>query len=228
MANNYYIKNMEEKISRGDFTYFLTSKEGEQLSSILDKKKIKYFIYKPYPNAEKIIFYRKRKPYVSIYEIKTHTPLTHSAILGVLYANSIKREMYGDILVNEKMYIIILKEIEKYLFTHIHEIKGQKIIWKKANFSDIKSFIPIFDIIEIKTISSRIDTVLSHLLHLSRNIINKKILEKKVLINEKIVTKGTITVKEKDVFTVRGYGKYIYEKEEKRKDKLYIIIKKYK
>ena len=219
---------MEERISRGDFTYFLSPLEASTLSHILKKKKITYQIYKPYANAEKVIFWKNRKPSVFLYEIKTNFPLTHSAILGLLYKHSIKKEMYGDILIEEKKYIIILKEIETYLLTHIKEIKNQKMTWKKDKFSNIESFSHYFDEVEIKVTSSRLDIILSHLLHLSRSSINKKIEEKKVLLNGKIVTKGTLTLKEKDIFSIRKYGKYIYEKGGKKKDKLYITLKKYK
>lgn len=218
---------MEERISRGDFTYFLTQIEAKTLSSILHTKGISYYSYKPYPNAEKIIFWNKRKPSVFVYEVISTNTLTHASILKTFYMHAIKREMYGDILIGDKVYVLLLAEVKDYILTHIKEINHQKVWFKKAKFSSIENFAPTFTSIVIRATSNRLDVVLSKLLHMSRNSIHQKIAVKEVLWNENIVTRGTIHLQKGDIFSIRGYGKYVYEQESFKKS-YSITIKKYK
>lgn len=227
MSNNYFLKNMVERLSRGDFTYFLTQIEARTLSKILNKKGISYHSYKPYPNAEKVIFWNKKKPSVFVYEIVSSGVLTHASILKTFYIHSIKKEMYGDILIGNRVYVLLLAEVKDYVLTHVKEIGYQTVNFKKAKFSSIESFLPSFSFTIIQTSSNRLDTILSKLLHISRNRICEKIASKEVMLNENIVIKGTVHLHKGDIFSIRGYGKYVYEQENQKRANT-ITIKRYK
>ena len=51
----------------------------------------------------------------------------------------------------------------------------------------------------------------------------------KIFINGKEVLSNSYTLKEEDVFSIRGYGKFIYkgEKGQSRKGRLHILLLKY-
>ena len=75
----YNIQKNLNKLLRGQPTYFLDPKEQAELKGKLHKDE--YQIYSPYPDSEKVIFYKKELPEVLLYEIKTTTPLRHQDII---------------------------------------------------------------------------------------------------------------------------------------------------
>lgn len=208
MENNYFVKNMVERISRGDFTYFLTETEKRQVIALLSKQKKEAHLYKPYREAEKSILWVQRRPPVSVYEIESKHPLNHAMILGTLYAHSIKKEFYGDILIGEKNYIILLKNCEEYILHHIDEIGKGKVHFRKAKFSEIESYEREVIEICIKVTSNRMDAILSKLLKKSRTQVEDFFSFKQVFQNDEVLTKSHTILKEKDTFSIKGYGKY--------------------
>ena len=85
----------------------------------------------------------------------------------------------------------------------IQEIDINKINEKKLQFEE--------KIIQIS--SNRLDNIVSELACTSRNKAVQIIDSERVFINGKIETKLTKQIKEKDIITIRGKGKYIYDSE---------------
>ncbi len=83
MNEQYEIKKYVDDILNGKSTKFLDGKMQKEVSKRLKKKD--YMIYKPYKDAEKVIFY-KEKPKVILFEILCKQELKHSDILGSLFA----------------------------------------------------------------------------------------------------------------------------------------------
>ena len=223
MENNYFIKNMVEKISRGESTYFLDNENYKNVTSLLNKLNIKYLTYKPFESSEKNIIYKKIKPKVSIYEIVSKIKLTHPMVLGTMYANNIKKEMYGDIIVTDKTYIVLSSINENFIINNITKIGNNDIKFKKVNFSTIENFTYSFKEIKILIDSSRLDKILSKLQNKSRSQSIKYIEEKKVSINSKLILKPETKLKEKDILEIRKVGKFVIEEINQK----YILIKKY-
>ena len=87
----------------------------------------------------------------------------------------------------------------------------------------------MFEQIRLPVSSLRIDTVIASVWHLSRNLAQELIAEKKVFIDHRLVTKNTVQLFEKQAVVVRGYGKFIFLEENglSKKGKTYILVKKY-
>lgn len=208
MQNKYFIINMVSRVSKGSFTYFLDEKEKKEIISILDKNKIKYNIYFPYEDADKVILYSKVKPKVSLLEINGNTDIKHKDILGSLYGLGIKTYMYGDIIINNSKYIIILNEIEEFIKNNLTTIGKYNVDIVKRNVSVLVNYHKEFikKVIIIKSL--RLDNFLAKLINKSRDDIKKIINNKLVVLNYNLILKNHINLSENDIISIRGYGKY--------------------
>lgn len=220
-------KNVQ-KILNGTSTSFLDSKQQKLVKSKL--KKSDYKIYLPYKDAEKVIYYAKEKPNVLLYEIKSKNKLLHQEIMGTLFSLGIDPSMYGDILIiDNHYYIYILDIIENYLLTNLDKIKNNKVELIKLDIDYLKNYEREYEIIELIVSSNRIDTILSRLIHTSRDTITSKIKDKEILVNYDY-PKNSYFLKENDIFSIRRYGKYKYIGiiNKTKKDNIVVRIYKYK
>lgn len=225
MQNKYFITNMVSRLNKGIFTYFLDEKEQKEIISILNKNKIKYNIYYPYKESSKVILYSKIKPKVSLIEIDGNNLIKHKDILGSLYALGIKSYMYGDIIICEKKYIIILNEIEEFLKNNLTKIGKYNVNAIKTNINILENYQKEFieKIVVLKSI--RLDSLLSKLINKSREDVKKIIHSKLVILNYELVSKNHINLCEGDIISIRGYGKYKISKIEKNKNIKITVLK---
>lgn len=216
---------MVSRLNKGIFTYFLDEKEQKEIISILNKNKMKYSIYYPYKESSKVILYSKIKPKVSLIEIDGNNLIKHKDILGSLYALGIKSYMYGDIIISEKKYIIILNEIEEFLKNNLTKIGKYNVNAIKTNINILENYQKEFieKIVVLKSI--RLDSLLSKLINKSREDVKKIIHSKLVILNYELVSKNHINLCEGDIISIRGYGKYKISKIEKNKNIKITVLK---
>lgn len=139
----------------------------------------------------------------------------HREYLGGILKLGVERKKIGDIIIKDNQAdIIVIRNILEFLQTNlpcltrfknaiIQEIDINKINEKKLQFEE--------KIIQIS--SNRLDNIVSELACTSRNKAVQIIDSERVFINGKIETKLTKQIKEKDIITIRGKGKYIYDSE---------------
>ena len=156
--------------------------------------------------------------------------LTHRDFLGSLMALRLKRETVGDIVVSEgKTQIFVTNTASKLICSTVGKIgrTGVKIyddmpfdIVKKQEFQDICGTVA----------SMRADSVLSLALRISREKSAQLIRNTGVQINFTPVFSVSYEMKCKDVFSVKGYGKFIIDEISgiSKKGRLHIAVKKYK
>lgn len=227
MNELYKVEKNIEKLLKGNSTNFLDSKLQRLIKSKL--KKNNYKIYLPYKDSEKVIYYTNDKPNVLLYEIKSKNKLLHQEILGTLFSLGLDPSMYGDILiVDNHYYIYILDIIENYLLTNFNKIKNNKIELIKRDINLLKDYEREYESIELIVSSNRIDTILSRLIHTSRDTISKKIKDKEILVNYDY-PKNSYFLKENDIFSIKKYGKYKYIGviNKTKKDNIVVRIDKY-
>ncbi len=210
MENNIFIKNDVEKIKRGDHTSFLQPNELQQVISILNKSHIKYNIYKPFLDATKVVVYKDKEPTISLIEIICNQELKHSDILGTLFSHNINPEKYGDIIVDDKYYIIVLEPLEKYLISNLDTIKKNKVRLEQRDIEIIKNYKYKYDELNILVSSLRIDNVVSSITNCSRSQTDIMFKNKNILVNYNIVLKKTYNLHENDIVSIRYFGKYKY------------------
>lgn len=228
MKSNYLIDKHIEKLYRYGYTDFLLPNEFLQVKNNL--KKTEYDVYKPYIDSEKVILYRKIKPEIVLYKIICSEPLRHQDILGTLFSLNLSIYVYGDIIIDgNNYYLFVLPTLTNYLESNLTKIKNIPITLEKENLSIIENYKREYQEHEIIVTSLRIDTVISGITGLSRTMVISKIKNKEVYLNYEILTNNSYVLKENDIFSIRKYGKYKYNKilKNTKKGKLLINCFKY-
>lgn len=135
---------------------------------------------------------------------------THRDYLGGLMKLGIKREKIGDIIVfSEGAHIIVLNEIIDYVKENISSLtrfsKSRIQIRKieELHRKEIKT-----EEIEIIVSSLRLDNIVSELVRTSRNKSEEIIREGRVFVNFENIEKGSKILKEADIITIRGKGRF--------------------
>lgn len=156
--------------------------------------------------------------------------LTHRDFLGSLMALRLKRETVGDILVSEgKTQIFTTDTASKLICSTIGKIGRTGVkIYDDMPFDTVKA--QEFETIGGTVASMRADSVLSLALRISREKSAQLIRNTGVQINFIPVFSVSCEMKCKDVFSVKGYGKFIIDEISgiSKKGRLHITIRKYK
>lgn len=244
MENETLLKKRLTELSHRAFersytTYstFLNLQEISILKSL--KVDSKYSLFGGYENADRCVAAFSNDeiysyPIVCIkikpLQQKFSDKFTHRDFLGALMNLGIEREMLGDIkILNNEGYLFCLDKISQYIVDNLSSIKHTSV--KCKIIDDIPElFNQIHDEEEYIVSSLRIDTVVSAVFKMSRNSASQLINQEKIFINSKTVYKDSIQLKEGDVISVRGYGKFIYSQtvNETRKHKMVVAIRLYR
>lgn len=156
-------------------------------------------------------------------------PLNHRDYLGALMNLGIQRDTLGDILIKDKTaYLFCLDSIANYILEHLSRIRHTSVKCEVVS-SDIPALKPILKEETFPVSSLRLDGIISQLTNCSRKETLNFFTDKKVTLNGVITGRNSITLKEGDVFSVRGYGKFIFTGTggNTRKGKIYVQIKRY-
>lgn len=244
MENETLLKKRLAELShrafeRGYTTYstFLNLQEISILKSL--KLESKFYLFGGYENADRCVASFSNDevysyPIVCIkiepLQQKFSDKLTHRDFLGALMNLGIEREMLGDIkILNNEGYLFCLDKISQYIVDNLSSIKHTSV--KCKIIDDIPElFNQLPDEEEYIVSSLRIDTVVSAVFKMSRNSASQLINQEKIFINSKTVYKDSVQLKEGDVVSVRGYGKFIYSQtvNETRKHKMVVAIRLYR
>lgn len=155
--------------------------------------------------------------------------LSHRDYLGSIMNLGIERDTLGDILIKDKTaYLICLNSIAEYIMENLTKIKHTNVKCEITS-SDIPELKPTFREENFPVASLRLDGIIAQLTKCSRKETLSFFTDKKVTLNGKITGRNSITLKEGDVFSVRGYGKFIFEGAggNTKKGKIYVHIKRY-
>lgn len=205
----YFIQKNLNRFYQLGYTYFLNPSELKQVCSHL--KKNEYFIYSPYPDCEKKILYKKKKPNVLLYEIHIKVFVRHQDILGCMYSLNIASDLFGDVVIDEgHYYIFILPIVQNYFETNFLKVRNSSVTVEEVALSVLENYERKFIEEEYIVSSCRIDTILSSILHVSRGSISEYLKRKDILLNYEVLKNSSILLKEGDTFSIRGVGKYMF------------------
>lgn len=233
--------------NRLETTDFLDENQAHILEKILIAEDVKnYILDGGIENAERKILAFFPNKFESIVNNKNILPIkalrielskemhgkySHRDYLGGLIKLGIKREKIGDILVfKDGADILILNEISKFVLTNITSLtRFGKAKINLINLDEIRKKIINKELIEINIPSMRVDSIVSEILRTSRNKAEEVINEGRAFINHEEVLKITKQVKEGDLLTIRGKGRFEIEKIEgtTRSGRLRLIINKF-
>ena len=219
----YTVEKIVEKVLYSNSTNFVEIKYLNRVKKEL--KNVKYNIYEPFIGATKVILYNKM-PNIKIYEIVSSNDLRHQDILGTLYSLNISDEMFGDVVIwNNRYFIIILSSIDNYIKSNLTSIKNSKVDLIEKNPYYLKDYKQEYEECIIIVPSIRVDVIVSKIINSSRSNALEKIKNGDIYLNYELLTKPTYMLKENDIFSIRKYGKYKFLGEINRTKKGSLVIK---
>lgn len=155
--------------------------------------------------------------------------LTHRDFLGALMNLGIKREMLGDIVVeNNCGYLFCLEQIKDYILKNLTKVKHTSVSVTPAE-SLPEDFGSSFEEKELVVSSRRADVLVSAVYKLSRKETSKLFDTDKVFVNSRKIQSTSYNVKENDIVSVRGFGRFVFVSElhKTKKDRLVVSVQKF-
>lgn len=180
-------------------------------------------VFPEYMDADSCAF-----PIVSLkFSYSGKEALTHRDYLGALMALQIKREMLGDIWVQEKGAVLfVLEPMADFIRMNLNQIGRASIQIADAGLDDLNRLITYKEI--TGTVSSlRLDCITALVCGKSRSLAAELIAAGLVKVNGIECLSASKTLHYGDSLAIRKYGKFILDTEGKRtkKDRLFLTIK---
>lgn len=155
---------------------------------------------------------------------------SHRDYLGSLMGLGIERDRIGDILVtDEEGFVFLHQSVADYVIMNLrkigsHGVKLRLVETKDFNFPEGK-----FQIVRSIAASLRLDAVVAAGLGISRSKAAALVDHEKVSINHRPTVDMSAKVTEGDLFSVRGFGRFILQEVsgETRSGRLHLTLKKY-
>ena len=193
----YTVEKIVEKVLYSNSTNFVEIKYLNRVKKEL--KNVKYNIYEPFVGATKVILYNKM-PNIKIYEIISSNDLRHQDILGTLYSLNISDEMFGDVVIwNNRYFIIIISSIDNYIKSNLTSIKNSKVDLIERDPYYLKDYKQEYEECIIIVPSIRVDVIVSKIINSSRSNALEKIKNGDIYLNYELLTKPTYMLKENDI-----------------------------
>lgn len=156
--------------------------------------------------------------------------LSHRDILGAIMNLGINRNTTGDIaIVNNTAYLFCLNSISDYIIDNLNKVRHTTVNCMISNdIPDIIGSTP--DSSEIVVSSLRADTIIAGIYRLSRKDVSTLFTQEKVFINQRSITKESVTLNDGNLISVRGYGRFIFNEalRKTKKDRIVISVSIYR
>lgn len=249
MDDREYLKKRFMDLSRNSFerdiytfTDFLTMDELTALHECTKDLYGKFTLFGGYDEAERCMArfgsyeqtgYEQDFPIVCVHisplQQKFAQALNHRDFLGSLMNLGIERSKLGDIVIkDDSAYVFVVGTIGNLICNELTRVKNTSVMGKIIeDAGDIPH--PQFMDVQIQIKSERLDAVIAKAYNLSRSQSAELFAAQKVFVNGRLMENESYVPKLKDVISVRGCGKFVYEGVEgsSRKGNLYASIKKY-
>lgn len=186
---------------------------------------MRYFSYGGYPDGErKVICFCGNDSILSISDInfpitcikivpknqKFSDDLNHRDFLGAVLNLGIERCKLGDILIDDNTgYMFCHEAISDFITDQLIKVKHTHVIASVIEKNDF-SYEPKYKEITGTVSSVRLDSILSVAFKGSRSSLSGLIEGGKVFVNNRVVLNNSYSLKEHDVISVRGFGKFIF------------------
>lgn len=154
--------------------------------------------------------------------------LSHRDYLGALMNLGLERSVLGDIMIDGQTAYLYCKEtMAEYIMDNLTMVKHTAVNVSRAN--ENVEIVPEFEEIRGSVATPRLDSVLALAFHGSRSGLSGLIEGKKVFVNSCLIESNSYQLKNGDVVSVRGYGKFIYNEMigTTKKGRAYISLNKY-
>lgn len=156
--------------------------------------------------------------------------LTHRDYLGTVLSLGLDRRKIGDILAdNDGAYLFVCSDTAQYIKDNIRKIGNQGVKITEIALDGFEAPKRETEHIETVFASARLDAAVSAAAGLSRSEASKLIEGGLVKLNYKEIYDTSKTVKEGDLLSVRGHGRYVLSEigDETRKGRIHAVFEKY-
>lgn len=235
------LSERSEKNSRYTFTEFLSLDEQSALKSI-EHSLCPFTLFGGCIGCERVVArfgnvsefgYEEDFPIITI-EIhpklkKFADELTHRDFLGAMMNLGIERKFFGDIIVKDNCaYVFIMEKLADYICENLTKVKHTAIIARKIEN------VPEGQLFKTKNISIpvsslRLDCLIAGIYNISRSQVIEIFSARKVFINGKLIENISHIPKEKDIISVRGFGRFVFVSTGgfSKKGRTYVNLDKY-
>ncbi len=177
--------------------------------------------------------YEKNYP-ISVLKIeplqrKFSETLSHRDYLGAILNLGIERCKLGDILVkNDHALVFVHKSMERFLVEELTRIRHTSVLVSVEELQEV-SYKPTVEEKQGTVSSLRLDSLLALAFASSRSKLVSYIEAGKVFVNGKLITSNGYQIKEHDIVSVRGLGRfqYIETVSQTKKGRYYVTIHLY-
>lgn len=155
--------------------------------------------------------------------------LNHRDYLGAILNLGIDRSKLGDIIVDGKQAVVFIhSSLNAFLTEELTRVRHTSVLLREISLDDYH-YSPRYEEIKGTVASVRLDSLLSLAFSSSRTKLTGLIEGAKVFVNGRLMTTNSYQVKEGDVISVRGMGKFRYQGTLSRtkKNRIFVVIHKY-
>ena len=164
------------------------------------------------------------------FEKDKFSTLSHRDYLGALMGLGIKRELLGDLLVDDTgVFVVCLESAERFLLEHFTSAGRATLTGRAADFSELSKREEHFTEQFASVASLRLDSVLGAAFSLSRTKAAQAIESGSVYLNSVQTLKPDAHVNTGDKLVLRGKGKAVlFEvRGESKKGRVHLVLRKY-
>ncbi|MEX2105239.1 MAG: YlmH/Sll1252 family protein, partial [Bacilli bacterium] len=134
--------------------------------------------------------------------------LTHGDYMGALLNLGIKRDKFGDILVQpEGAQIIVATEIAGFIMNNLQQVHRQSVSITNIPFLDIVIPSQLYEEASFTVMSLRLDAILSESYNLSRSKVLPLIRSGKCKVNWAVTDNVSMLIQEGDTLSLQGFGR---------------------
>lgn len=245
----YLYSSIEDDIKRAIrrqipiYTKFFNLAEQRHIENILSSvDDVKYLKIGGYENAERCIF-NIYSVFID-YDIFNYIPIKvlkvswngvyyrigHRDVLGAILGLGIKREVVGDIIIEDDMaYVFVLENMTNFLAQNLTKVGAASVIVECLDTDEIDIETPKLESINVVVPSLRLDCIASAGFRISRTKVVSMIKTGRAMINWEACTKPAQEIEPGDIITIRGRGRIKYKDiiRKTKKEKLSVEIERY-
>lgn len=155
--------------------------------------------------------------------------LDHRDYLGALLNLGIERSKLGDILVQEKSaYVFVNEALADFIVSELIKVRHTVVLPQIVESAEF-IYEPKFELIKGTVASVRLDSLLTLAYNSSRSKLTALIEGGRVYVNGKLITSNGYHVKDNDIISVRGMGRFQFKQivSETKKGRYYVELYKY-
>ena len=212
-----------EKAGIWQYSGFLSPAEQDDLLRSKEAAGFSFFLTGGYENAERKILAAGNEeemgppgPPVSVIAVKPKSEkyaeeLTHRDYLGAILGLGIERSLIGDILVRDyRAWFFCLSSAADMLASSLNQVR-RTAVTAEITAADVPELQPRYAPLRLNVASERLDAVAAAFAGLSRGQADRLFDSEKVFVNGRVTTDRSARLKEGDFFSVRGFGKAVYD-----------------